>query len=800
MRAPLNWLNDYFESPLTNPEAIKTALTLAGLEVEGIERVAPGLELVITGKILAADQHPNADRLRICRTDVGAGEPLQIVTGAANVQAGDIVPVAMIGAKLPTGLELKPSKLRGVESFGMYCSLKELGLPEGVDGVHVLPPDTPLGIPVAQAMGLGEIVFEVSVLANRPDALSMMGIARELAAAGLGKLKQPQIAELPSSGDAGILVTLEAPDLCPRYAALKFESVQVGPAPDWMRARLELAGLRSISNVVDVTNYVMLELGQPLHAFDGHKLEAKTLSARRAKQGERLKTLDDQERELSPEMLVIADASGPQAIAGVMGGQATEVNDQTQTLILEAAYFEPSSIRKTAKVLGLRSESSYRFERGVDPEGTVKALARATQLLVEVTGARVTAPVVEAKPSPDYPPPSPMVLTLRPERVTRILGCEMPMDQAKSKLEAIGFSVASGVFWQVRVPGWRRHDVTREIDLIEEIARLIGYDAVPPHLMPLAELGSAERPESKVRTLFEGKGHLEVVTNSLMSEAALRMAHAPLGEAIHLANPLADMVYLRTSMLPGLLEVARFNHYQGHSSFSCYEIGKTYHRVGGATEERRWVAFLQLGETAKGMWKHAPDALVADFAWAKGTVEQVLAGLGQGSPEATPLADHPAMHPGRTARLSLAGREIGVVGELHPERYQAYDLPAGGRATVGWLSLDVLEALISKQPRSFRRFGRFPAVRRDLALVVPETVSAVSVVASVREMGGASLEEVEVFDAYKGPQIPPGRVSLGLRLSYRSKDRTLSDEEIEPLHRRIVERAEEAFGAALRDR
>lgn len=798
MRASLNWLNEYFESPLKDANAIKTALTLAGLEVEGVERVASGLEHVITGRILATDPHPNADRLRVCRTEIGAGEPLQIVTGASNVQAGDIIPVAMIGAKLPTGLEIKPSKLRGVESFGMYCSLKELGLPEGEDGVLVLPPGTPLGIPVAQVMGIGEVVFEVSVLANRPDALSIVGIARELAAAGLGALKQPIELELSTSGTAGLRVALAAPDLCPRYAGIQLTDIQVGPSPDWMRQRLELAGLRSISNVVDATNYVMLELGQPLHAFDGDKLDAKTLCVRRAHAGESVLTLDDQERELHQDMLVIADANGVQAIAGVMGAKATEVSEQTRSIVLEAAYFEPTSIRKTAKILSLRSESSYRFERGVDPEGTSRALSRAAQLLSEIAGARVDGPLVDVRVSPDFP--APLDVSFRPERVTRILGCEMPLDQAKAKLEAIGFSITPGAPWRVRVPGWRRHDVTREIDLIEEIARLIGYDAVPSTLMPLTELGSVKRSESKVRALLEGTGHVEVLTSSLLSAAALQMAHDPLESAIALANPLADMSYLRTSMLPGLLEVARFNHYQGHSAFSLYEVGKTYHRVGSATEERRWVAFLQLGEVAKGMWKHAPEALVADFAWGKGVVEQLLEGLSLGRAEAQPLKDHPAMHPGRTARLLLSGAEIGVVGELHPERYQAYDLPAGGSLTVGWLSLDALEALLPKRDRSFQAFGRFPAVRRDLALVVPETVLASSVVATVRELGGENLEEIEIFDAYRGPQIPEGRVSLGLRLSYRLNDRTLSDEEIEPLHRRIVERTQEAFGAALRDR
>lgn len=802
MRIPLNWLNDYFAAPLTDVDAIKSALTNVGLEVDGVERVAPGFEKVVTGKIVEAVQHPNADRLRVCQTDVGTGELLQIVTGAANVQVGDIIPVSLVGAHLPNGLEIKASKLRGVDSFGMYCSRKELGMEGGVDGVEVLPPDTPIGIPAAQAMGVGGVVIEVAVLANRPDALSVLGVARELAAAGLGTLKSPQPKPLSLDGAPLAAVTLEASDLCPRYAGQVVSGLKVGPSPDWMKERLELAGVRAISNVVDVTNYVLLEMGQPLHAFDLAKISPLTIRPRRAKAGETMTTLDGAERQLDPEMLVIADEHGAQAIAGVMGGAHSQVTEETSSVLLESAYFDPSSVRKTGKKLGLSSESSYRFERGVDPEHTVLALARAAELLAEVAGGSVQGPVVDQKTSPDFP--QPLEITLRPARVERVLGTLPDLEAARTKLSAIGFEIRSGEPWQVRVPGWRRHDVTREIDLIEEIARLIGYDQVPATLMPLsgvASLGRRELTTRRVREVLEGAGLHEVITPSLTSEAALKLAKAPVDEAVVLANPLAEMALLRTSMLPGLLEVARFNHYQGLSNLSLYEVGKTYRkRPDGTVEEPRWVAFLVMGEQASGVWKRAPEVLTADFFWGKGIAERVFEALGTAQMQAFPYPEEPALHPGRAARLEVGGTLVGYLGEVHPEVYAAYDLPVGGRAAVAWLSLDAMEAVAPTSDRAFGAFGRIPAVLRDLALVVPETTMASSVVSTVREMGGELLEAVEVFDRYQGPQVPEGKVSLGLRLRYRDPQKTLSDEEVEPVHRRIVERAQETYGAAVRDR
>ena len=797
MRIPLNWLNDYLNPPLTDTAAIAVALTNAGLEVEGITRVAPGLETVVTGKILSTERHPNADRLRICMTDVGQAEPLQIVTGATNVEAGDIIPVALVGSNLPGGLEIKASKLRGVDSFGMYCSKKELGLPPDIDGVHVFPADTPIGVPAAGILGVGDVVLEIAVTANRPDALSIVGVARELAAAGLAALKQPERAELPQAPASQAKVTLADPELCPRYAGQVLEGLTVGPSPDWMAQRLELAGIRSISNVVDVTNYVLLELGQPLHAFDLSKIDAATVTARRAKPGETIQTLDGEERELSPDMLVIADASAPHAVAGVMGGAQSQVTDATKAILLESAYFLPKSVRRTGKALGLASESSYRFERGVDPEGALAALARATQLLGQVAGAQPVGAPAEALAEPNWP--GALTVTLRPERISKILGISIPLSETKALLEGLGFATAGENPLTVTVPGWRRHDVTREADLIEEIARRYGYDRIPATLPRLDRVGGSSprhELETQVRDLLVGAGFDEVITPSLVNLANREPGE---GKPVVLANPLAEMNGLRQSLLPGLLEVARHNHYQGNSDLAIFEIGRTYVEPEvGATQETQWLALFAMGEMGHGVWRKAPEALVADFYWLKGALENLFTRLGVTGVQVQAAEGQPALHPGRAAELILDGETIGFLGELHPQRYADTDLPAGGRAAVGWVNLDRILARGSRETH-FASFARYPAISRDLALVVAEDLPSSELVAEVVALGGDLLESVSVFDRYQGPQVPQGRVSLGLRLRYREAGRTQTDADVEPIHQRIVERMAERYGAALRD-
>jgi phenylalanyl-tRNA synthetase beta chain len=797
MRIPLNWLNDYLTPPLADTGAIAVALTNAGLEVEGVSRVAPGLETVVTGKILSADRHPNADRLRICQTDVGQAEPLQIVTGASNVEAGDIIPVALVGSNLPGGLEIKASKLRGIDSFGMYCSKKELGLPPDIDGVHVFPADTPVGIPAADVLGIGDVVLEVAVTANRPDALSIVGVARELAAAGLAKLKQPETATLPQAPASKASVTLADPELCSRYVGQVLEGLTVGPSPDWLAKRLELAGIRSISNVVDVTNYVLLELGQPLHAFDLAKIDAGSVTARRAQPGERIQTLDGEERTLEADMLVIADRHAAHAVAGVMGGATSQVTDATTAILLESAYFLPKSVRRTGKKLGLSSESSYRFERGVDPEGTLQALARATALLAQVAGAAPLGAPAEALKETAWP--GEMTVTLRPERITRILGITLPVTEIRDLLEGLGFKASGEAPITVTVPGWRRHDVTREADLIEEVARRYGYDRIPATLPRLDRVGGSSpryELEQRIRTLLVGAGFDEVIMPSLVNLAERQDAE---GKPVVLANPLADMTGLRQSLLPGLLEVARHNHYQGNSDLAIFEIGRTYVEPEvGPTQESQKLALFAMGEMGHGVWRRAPEALIADFFWLKGALENLFERLGVSEVRYVQAEAPASLHPGRTAKLELDGETIGYLGELHPQRYVDTDLPAGGRAAVGWIDLDRILARGAHEPR-FVPFARYPAIARDLALVVAEDQAAGELVSEVQSLGGALLESVEVFDRYQGPQVPQGRVSLGLRLRYREAGRTLSDTDVEPIHQRIVERMAERYGAALRD-
>ncbi len=797
MRIPLNWLNDYLSPPLADLSAIAKALTNAGLEVEGIARIAPGLESVVTGKILSTDRHPDADRLRICLTDVGQAEPLQIVTGASNVEAGDIIPVALVGSNLPGGLSIKASKLRGVDSFGMYCSKKELGLPPDIDGVHVFPADTPIGVLASDILGIGDVVLEVAVTANRPDALSVMGIARELAAAGLASLLPPEIVSLPQEPASKAAVSLADSELCPRYAGQILEGLSVGPSPDWLAKRLELAGIRSISNVVDVTNYVLLELGQPLHAFDLTRIDPASLTARRAHGGESLQTLDGETRELDTEMLVIADRHAARAIAGVMGGAESQVTESTTAILLESAYFLPKSVRRTAKKLGLASESSYRFERGVDPAGTLQALARATMLLAQVAGARPVGAPTEALKEPGWP--LELDVTLRPSRVERILGIAPPDTEIRSLLEGLGFKTEGSDPISVKIPGWRRHDVTREADLVEEVARRYGYDRIPATLPGLERVGGTSprhELEQEIRSMLVGSGFDEVITPSLVNLAVRREAA---GKPVILANPLAEMTGLRQSLLPGLLEVARHNHYQGISDLAIFEIGRTYvDSEVGSTQEAQGLILFAMGEMGRGAWRKAPEALQADYYWLKGAFDNLFERLGLPDVHYLATEEPASLHPGRTARLVLNGETLGYLGELHPQVYADTDLPSDGRAAVGWVDLDRILALGKRELR-FAPFARYPAISRDLALVVAEELPASDLVAEVAALGGSLLESVTVFDRYQGPQVPEGRISLGLRLRYREALRTLTDADVEPIHQRIVERMAERYGAALRD-
>lgn len=810
MRIPLSWLNDLLSAALGG-ETVRETLTRIGLEVEALEYAAPGLETVFVGQIVSIEPHPNADKLRICQTDIGEGTPLQIVTGAANVKLNDKIPVARVGSNLPGDKKIEAAKLRGVESFGMYCSTVELGLPKDVDGVQILPEDAQIGQPIAACMKLGELVVDIAVMANRPDLAGAIGIARELAVANPAlQLKLPEPKVITASGDAGpIKLGVVDAERCPVYLGLNLRGVKVGPSPEWLAKRVEACGMRPINNVVDATNYIMLLTGQPTHAFDAAKIQGGEIRVRAAVDGEVLKTLDGVARKLTPDDLVIADAERALVVAGVMGGLHAEVDATTSDLFLECAYFQPSNVRRTSRRLGLQTESSYRFERGVDPTGAGRALGLLRDLIVEIAGGTPEGGAVAAKKA-GFPENKPFEFRL--DAIERLLGMSVPNQDVERILRALGFDLdrhTDGVFelnsYDVTAPGWRWHDTKRETDLVEEVARHWGYDLIPSVLPPAIE--KPEQPasvalERRARAVAISLGLFEVMTKSLTTPEAEQLAGIKAERPVHLADPLKEMAVMRSSLLPSLLEVLRYNRYQGLTRLGVFEVGRTYQLAEGVGSpvETLWLGGAVMGTVWEGLWlpEQTPEALAADYFYAKGLVEALVAGLAlDGELTFEQAEGQPGFHPGRTAVLRFAGVAVGHVGELHPRVVKDYDLPTNQRACAWLLDLSALAELVSRQHR-FSTFSRQPAMLRDLAVVVPETLVAGDAIAAIREAGGDLLEKVTMFDRFTGTGIPQGQVSLGFSLVYRAPDRTLTTAEVEPVHQGIVDRLQARFGAVLR--
>jgi phenylalanyl-tRNA synthetase beta chain len=800
-------LNELLSQPL-EPTVIRDTLTKVGLEIEALEFHAPGLEGVVVGQIIAIDAHPNADKLRICQTDIGGDKPIQIVTGAQNVKLHDKIPVATVGTVLPGNKAINEAKLRGVESFGMYCSTVELGLPPDVDGVHVLDPATTLGLPIADAMSIGELVLDVAVTANRPDALSAIGIARELATAiPTVSLKKPALKQVQGAGEGAVKLGPVDTDRCPFYAGLNVTGVKIGPSPEWLVKRLEGAGMRAINNVVDATNYVMLLTGQPLHAFDTAKIKGHEIRVRLATGGEKLKTLDGVERELSHDDLVIADAERALVVAGVMGGLDAEVDETTTDLFLEAAYFHPEGVRKTSRKLGLSTESSYRFERGVDPEGTLYALELVRDLILELAGGSVAGGLTETRRQG-----WPVVgrLSFRLDQIERLLGVSVANQEVERILKALGFVLArhsDGVFelnsYDVIVPGWRYHDVRQEADMVEEVGRHYGYDRIPtvlPPVVPPVVQPPQDVLEWRARAAATQMGLSEVMTSSFTTTEQEAEAGVSATDHVRLSNPIKGMPVLRTSLLPSLLDVLRRNRQRGQSRLGIFELGRTYHQKGEQTLETLWLAGAVMGSVWEGLWleEHTPAPLKADFFYAKGLVENLFSALDvEGELTFHQSEACGSLHPGRTAELRWNGVVVGYVGELHPGVVEAFDLPVN-QAHCGWM-LDLSKlAIAGEKPHRFVPFSDKPALLRDLAVLVPAATSAESALSAIREVGGDLLEKVSLFDRYEGNQVPQGQVSLGFSLVYRAPDRTLTVGDVEPTQQAILDRLKDRFGAVLR--
>jgi phenylalanyl-tRNA synthetase beta chain len=802
VKISVKWLGDYVALPPSVDELARK-LTAAGLEIEGQESPAAGLRGVVVAQIKESVQHPNADKLSVTQVDIGGTALVQVVCGAKNYKVGDKVPLATVGTKLPNGMDIKQAALRGVDSSGMLCSSKELGLSEESSGLLILSPDAKPGTPIADALGLDDVVLEVNVTPNRPDALSHLGVAREVGVvtgAGL-KIPQPRPAESGKPASEHVKVRVDAPERCPRYVARVVENVTIQPSPQWMQDRLKACGVRAINNVVDVTNYVNLEYGQPLHAFDLDKLGGQEIVVRLAGKGEKLTTLDGKERALDPDDLVIADGKQAQALAGVMGGGDSEVTPGTKRLVLESANFQGSGVRRTAKRHVLHTEASHRFERGADLDAVVPAIDRAAQLIAELSGGTVAPGRVDIYPAPKPP----RKVTLRFARVEKVLGVAVAEAEVRRILAALGFKAVEEGTGQVTYEVPRaRVDVEREEDLLEEVARVFGYDNIPAKLpRGLAELAPEPvhaEAERRMRSALAGAGLDEVVNYSFVAPKSLEVLGVK-EQPVALLNPLsAEQSVMRTSLLPGLLENLSRSVRHQVESVAIYETGRAYFRdpQGGqgqrpATREVPRVGGLVWGLRGGRSWTQK-DAR-ADFYDAKGAVEGVLGALRVESVTFSP-GEHPAYHPRACAQVKTAdGTVLGHVGELHPRVVKALGLPEGVFAFE--LDTEPLYAAARLVP-AYQPLPKFPAVLRDLAVVVPVELANDEVRRVILEVGKPLVEEAQVFDVYTGKPIPEGQKNLAYALRYRSPERTLTDVEVSEAHQRIVEQVKQRLGAALR--
>ncbi len=806
MRVPVAWLRSFCDPDLSAAE-IADALTLAGVKLERLHHTGVGdpAEFVI-GKVLACERHPDADRLSVCEVDDGSGEPRTIVCGAPNVAAGQTVAVALPGAVMPDGTELGEAKLRGVRSSGMILAEDEVGISTEHAGIMVLDEALPAGAKLSEHVPIADDVLELEVTPNRPDVMGVYGVARDLHAVTAAPLApDPTDADAEPAGSdsvedhAGVEID---PEICLRFTARVFEDVQVGPSPRWLKQRLMAAGQRPISNVVDITNYVMLETGQPLHAFDLDEVRGQRIVVRRAREGETMVTLDDVERTFSSEAALVCDAEGPSGIAGIMGGQISEVSDSTTRVLMEAATWVGANIMRSSKALGLRSEASARFEKQLHPEQAIAAQRLAARLMVELTGARLVPGTID-----EYPRPAePRVVGLRRERLYGLLGATVEDEQVDGILHRLGFSWA-GDGWQV--PPWRDSDVQREADLIEEVARVHGLDKLPTTLPArehaVGRLTASQRLRRRVEDLLRDRGLLECIAYSFTSPDAIRRLRLDDVPLLRLDNPLSeDQSVMRPLLLPGLLDAARHNVAHGRPGVALFESAHVYAPDGpfdGAPEgspggaiparERHHLAVVVTAGAEAG-WRGSARA--ADFYAAKALLEALLDGAGVAW-RAEP-ATRPFLHPGRAAAIvAESGAELGWLGELHPLVASAWDLE--GAVAAFELDADALVELAAGQVATYQDVTSFPAVLQDIAVVVGEQVSAAEVQRLVREGGGELLCDVRVFDLYRGEQVGEGSKSLALRLEFRAPDRTLTDEEVAE-RRAAIERALEQVGGRLR--
>lgn len=816
MNISYNWLRELAPGIREDASALAERLGMLGAPVEEIVRPGAGLEDVVVARVVETGPHPNADRLSLCRVDAGTGDPVQVVCGAPHIEQGGLYPFAPTGATLPGGFQLRRAKIRGEYSNGMLCSEKELELGKDQAGIMRLPDELEVGSPLVGALGLDDVRLTLEVTPNRPDLLSHVGVARELAPDGHHGIELPpfpppgsdevtdaavpplELKRSPASAvTGGARVGIEDAEGCPRYLAAVIRGVEVGPSPPWLEARLRSIGQRSINNVVDATNFVLHELGQPLHAFDLDRLAGPAICVRRARPGETIRTLDDVDRTLAPDMLVIADAREPVAIAGVMGGAGSEVGPDTTNILLECAYFDPGSVRATARALGLSTDASYRFERGVDLDDLPRALHRVVELIEAVAGGVVDDQAVDVYPAPVETP----VVALRTERVARVLGEAIPEEDVCRMLEHIGFETRSRSDGRLEmaVPGFRRHDVTREIDLIEEVARRYGYERFGESLRSYRPTALSEDPvlalEDRVRDFMVGYGLLETQNVPMVPESA---------GVVPLLRPLsAEEGVLRSSLMHGLVRAARLNLSRGVRDVRLFQLGTTFHPApdGEQPREETRAAAVLTGGRAPAHWSES----VADWdIWdIRGLAQELAEVLAGSAAEVSPLADGEDpdglalagfYRPGTMLAVRAHGELVGVAGQIQE---RTLDGPAWAAPLLA-LEVRLTDAMTRRGRPTLSPVPTQPASDRDLALLVPESLPAAAVAATIREVAGPLLERLHLFDLYTGSGVPAGTRSMAYRLVFRHAERTLRDEEVDASVERVLKRLRDEHGVERR--
>ena len=810
MQVSIKWLKDYIDFTET-PEQLADKLTMAGIPVENVVDPGEGLEKVVTGRIEKLEPHQNSDHLQICTMNVGLAENIIIVTGAQNVAEGQVVPVAMVGAHLPNGMKISKGKLRGVASNGMLCSAQELKLDleklpeEQKTGIFILPSDTPVGIPAKDVLGLNDVVLEFELTANRADCFSVFGLVREIAAITSNK---PHFPEIKVNEDDNtklndiFSVEIADPDLCSRFSTRMLKNVKIGPSPEWMQQRLEGAGIRSINNVVDVTNFVMIELGHPMHAYDYDKITGKKLIARRAIEGEELHTLDDTSRKAKGEMLVIADSEKAAGLAGIMGGFETEITDTTTTVVLESADFYGPCIRRTARACGLSSEASGRFERGVDSETTIKALDRAAQLLQEMGACTVCEGIVDVYPNPKQA----NYVTFTPEQINNHLGTNIAKDVILNIITSVGFDVTKDENDEitVKVPSWR-NDVTCMADISEEIARLHGFDKIKstlPNGVSMQGTQSAKQTFiDKVKASLSSQGLYETISFALTNEETFNKLNipqdSPLRKAVPIMNPLSDEYPLvRTTLLSSIFDNLARNLARKNDDVALFEVGSVFFPkalpVTELPDEVVKIAGAITGRRNAQGWNQAND--MVDFYDAKGIIEELLANL-RVTRYTVEAGTHYAMHPGKTALFKKGRDVIATVGEVHPAVLSAY----GITKPVYIFELDATTVMkYMAKDLKYKALPKYPATSRDLAMLVDVDVNAADIEKAMTKAAGQNLTQITLFDVYTGKQVEEGKKSLAFSLTFQSNDKTLTDAEIDLAIEKIVAKLQKDFNANLR--